>query len=481
MALPIKIAGSTPTADIFLDPEIEAVLLASILRGLEGILGSGLLDQIKEHQFGTPVYRWLISETFGKVTFPIAKPILSSMIDDKIVAHDEREKTKEALLRLYELDVSWAPDAMLVFRKYLAFQTTSASIKEFFENFNRTRNVELGLRTLSEGFTEANRILNPVPVQIVDYAKTYETREKARIHKRDNPALYPRLRMGVSKFDEQIKMEAGTVTNFLAPMKRYKSVILASLAFAGVLQGFNVAFTVLENTIDLTMNRLDSMFSAINYNRIVNALKSKAEKQAMDELFSRMDSWEQRLKVIKGEPSLIGTVEIEALLSEEKRKSGFVADVKIYDYLNIMKPSTGGKADDHLGQTQLVWDLQSVAKKANELAVVITATQANMAGAEIDKDGKPVKLRQHHQGRAIGIAQAVDATIGIDVELGKSDDSGYAAPPTLVLSPLYLRDGVILYPDVRLVSEIDRMCVDREMRRLWEETHEWEVTESSSL
>jgi hypothetical protein len=279
--------------------------------------------------------------------------------------------------------------------------------------------------------------------------------------------------MGVSKFDAQIKMTSGTVTNFLAPMKRYKSVILASLAFAGLLQGFNVAFVVVENTIQLTLDRLDSMFTQVNYERIVNSLLTVEERNQVEELFAKINSWPQRLKVIKGEPYAIGTREVERELATLKRKEGFVADVKIYDYLNILNPSTGGKADDWLGQTQLCWDLQNVAKAPGNECICITATQANMAGAEVDKDGKPIKLRQHHQGRSLGIAQAVDATIAIDIEVTGKADEAQTAPPQIILSPLYLRDGFIMYPEVRLVSEIDKMCIDRGQRALWEEASNW--------
>jgi|SRR5579872_1766228 len=453
-------------AKTFLDPEIEAALLASVLQGKEDLTRSGIIEVMNDSHFNVPAYQWLVSKF--DLTKPLAKPILLQRLAEDVQSLDEREKLILALTRLYELDLSWLEDAILTFKRFLTFQSTSIAIKRFFEDFSRTRNVEIALRELDSDISSVSHLFSKCQVQVVDYAKTYQQRESARRYKRDNPDLYPRLRMGVSKFDAQVKMEAGTVTNFLAPMKRYKSIVLASLAYAGLLQGFNVAFVVIENTIELTLNRLDSMFSQINYDRIVNCLKTPEEKKKVEELFAKLHSWPQRLKVIKGEPHLLGTKDVERELKVLEQTEGFVADVKIYDYANLLRPSTSERADDHLGQTQLVWDLQEVAKAQGKQAIVVTATQANMAGAEVDKDGKPVKLRQHHQGRALGIAQAVDATIAIDIEVGKVEQE-IASPPQIVLSPLYLRDGVILYPEVKLVSEIDRMCLDREQRALWEE------------
>jgi hypothetical protein len=467
--MPVPDKTSSQLTQSFVDPEIEAALLAGILQQKEDVINSGLRESIKENHFVTPAYQFLVGRVFPKYPQP-AKPILSQFLVENVEALDEREKLSTALLRLYDLDVSkeFQQDTIDIFRKFLAFQEASTTIRKFYEDFGRTKNVELGLRELTSGLVNSAKLMEKQKIAVIDYTSTFSEREAKRRYKRDNPDLFPVLRMGVWKFDAQIKMKAGTVTNFLAPMKRYKSVILASLAFAGLLQGFNVALVVLENTVELTLDRLDSMFTQINYDRIVNSLMTLAERKVVDDLFAKMAGWPQRLKIIKGDPHLMGTVEVRRELDILRKLEGYVADVKIFDYLNIMRPSTGGQADDHLGQTQLTWDLQQEAKHPGEECVVVTATQSNMAGAEVDKEGKPIRLRQHHQGRAIGIAQAVDATIGIDIEQGKVED-GVAQPPQIILSPLYLRDGVILYPEVRLVSELDRMQPDREMKRLWDE------------
>jgi hypothetical protein len=463
----------TPTDNTkpFIDPEIEAALLAGIMQQKEEVINSGLVLALQESQFAVPAYQWLVEKFIGKGKIPV-KPVLNQALHEQVENVDEREKIQVALYRLYELDTSWLKDAIDTFRKFLTFQSTSIAVRKFYEDYGRTRNVELSLRELNTGLSNAARLLDPQGVRVVDYAREYAIREKDRRFKRDNPDLHPVLRMGVSKFDQQIKMKAGTVTNFLAPMKRYKSVILASLAFAGLLQGFNVVFVVVENTIELTLDRLDAMFTQINYERVVNSLLTAEERKVVDELFSKLNSWPQRLKVIKGEPHQIGTSEVKRELKRLQKDEGFNADVGIFDYLNILKPSSGGSADDWLGQTQLVWDLQQMAKAPGEEMILVTATQANMAGAEVDKEGKPIKLRQHHQGRSLGIAQAVDATIAIDIEVTGKPEDQMASPPQIILSPLYLRDGFIIYPEVRLVSEIDKMCLDREQRKLWEEAED---------
>ena len=397
-------------------------------------------------------------------------PILHEKIVATYANEEEREKQALILKSLYEIDISWLEDAVSSWRRFVAFQTASVATRRCFEGFQRTRNVELSLRSLQQGVDDAMRIMEGSQLTVVDYAESWIEREAQRKVRRDNPDLYPRLRMGISRFDAQVKMEAGTVTNFLAPAKRHKSIMLTSLAYAAVLQGFNVALVPIENTVELTMARLDAMFLQLNYDRLCAYLKTREEKAYADAIFARINSWPQRLKVIKGEPQKTGVAEVERELRTMRERDGFRADVKLYDYLNIMKPSKESGHDDWKAQTQLVWDMQAVAKKKGDECIVVTASQTNVAGLATDKEGKPVKVQAQHQGRSIGITQGVDATVAIDMEPGRSDGiGGPTLPPTIILSLLYLRDGAINDPEIKMVSEIDRMCVEREQRRLWDE------------
>lgn len=460
------------TALPFVDPDTECQLLAGIVQRNSEILRSGLLNDLDQAQFSVPAYQWLVENVLTKSLDPPAWPILHEKIVATYQQDDEREKQVLLLKRLYEVELTFLDDAVASFRRFIAFQSASSTVRRTFEGFQRTRNVDLSLRTLQQGVDESIRLLDGSQLQTVDFADTWVEREEARKLKRENPDLYPRVRLGVARFDSQVKMENGTVTNFLAPAKRHKSILLASIAYAGLLQGFNVALVVVENSVELTMSRLDAMFLQFNYERICSYLKTREEKAYADVIFQRMQQWPNRLKVIKGEPQKTGTQEVERELKTMHEKDGFRADVKIYDYMNIMKPSTKAAhgEGDWQSQTQIVWDMQGVAKKPGDECIVITASQTNMAGLATDKEGKPIKVQAQHQGRSIGIVQGVDATVAIDMEPSHTDElGGVTLPPTIILSPLYLRDGAITDPEIRLVSEIDRMCMDREQRKLWEE------------
>jgi hypothetical protein len=469
-APPKKVEG------VYVDPETEAMILAAIIQKVPRVYSSGLVSQIEDWHLTAEPYQWYIRTFKGEVPLKVR---LKEEIENSLTDKDAKERHWIALERLYDLQLPEMDQVVSTFKGYIAFQTASVGVRKFYEDFGRTRRVDFALDDLRKTVQRSKNLIEQEGISTFDFAKGWHAREEERKYLRDNPDLKPRLRLGVPKFDNQVKMEAGGVYNFLAPMKRYKSVILASLAYSSLLQGYNTALVVLENTPQLTMDRLDSMFTQLNYERLVSFLKTKKEKEYADQLMDRINKWPQRLKIIKGEPNKTGTLEVEQELAVLNSEEGFVAEVKIYDYLNIMKPSTGA-ADDHLGQTQLVWDLQAVAKAKGQECVVVTASQANTGGLELDKNGKPIKIQVSHQGKSIGISQAVDATIAINLDPGPIDEGGLVAPPQIILSILFLRNGKVSIPDVKLVSEIDRMCMDRSQRHLWEEAVEFDGIQPSA-
>ena len=66
------------------------------------------------------------------------------------------------------------------------------------------------------------------------------------------------LKTGMDKLDEQVRMADGTVTVFLAPWKKYKSITLSNIAALGVAQKFNTLMIHFEGKKILWESRFDS-------------------------------------------------------------------------------------------------------------------------------------------------------------------------------------------------------------------------------
>ena len=124
-----------------------------------------------------------------------------------------------------------------------------------------------------------------------------------------------------------------------------ESYLVRSLGFVlpddvSLLQGFNVLHVVYENTIELTENRYDALFGNINYNRISNLAISSDEKAAFDYMFGQIKTWGSRLKILKCIPQQTTILELEEEIELLKYREGFMPDVVVLDYLNIVKPSS---------------------------------------------------------------------------------------------------------------------------------------------
>jgi hypothetical protein len=244
------------------------------------------------------------------------------------------------------------------------------------------------------------------------------------------------------------------IVDFMAPFKRYKSVFLNAFGYAALLQGYNVLHVVYENSKDLTMARYDSMFSELNYYRVDNAVITVEEKQRMDSMFDWMDSWHNRLKLIKCVPKKTTMFDVEEICVAEYEKTGFKEDVIILDYVNIMGPSVKSK-EERLDQEKILWDIKEVADKRNSL--VLTATQSNMSGVA---EGR---LSDTSRGKSIGISQALDVSIAIDQTKEEKDEG------IICLSPKFARGFEISIPEIILDVDISRMCVSKELHNLWQE------------
>jgi len=434
-----------------IDVKVEAEFLASILQG-KNIVEPDVLRFVEPEYFQVESYQWLVQLLKEREW----KPLVFDYLDQELLALKEdetREKHRNQLYALYVRELSFAEDAADKFRAYVSFCVVNSRVRGAFEGFARTDRIDFLLDEIGDATHEARDVVRVNALPVIDLADNYLERQHLRQHLRDNPAMNPRLLTGIVGLDQQFIIRAPMLVDFLAPFKRYKSIFLNALGYALLLQGHDVLHVTYENSIELTMDRYDSMFSELNYDRISNMLITQEERAALDQTFAWMKQWKNRLKVVKGVANKTTVAEVEEEVERLRDRQGFSATVEIWDYLNIIAPSKEFHQERH-EQKQIVWDLKVHAEKYG--VAVIEASQANMVGVQADR------LDLSHRGLSTDISRGIDLCIAIDQTEDEKEEG------IIVLSPQFVRGGAITIPEIVLDSDLPRMVVSRELHRLWE-------------
>lgn len=433
-----------------IDTKVELEFIASIAQNYK-LIDYDLLKHIDPEFFSVDSYKWYIKLLIDREW----KPIPIGMLDQHLLSIEDqsiRKKYSDQLSHLYNKKLEFPEDASNEFRAYISYCVTNVAITSSFKSYDRSKRVDLLLSELNKGINSAINIINDKKLRAKDYVGTYEDRQERRKNIRDNPNINPRILTGINGLDCQFILKAPMIVDFLAPFKRYKSIILNAIGYSCFLQSFNVLHVVYENTEELTNDRYDTMFTEMGYNRISNMLITDEEKEMMDRMFRWMNTWDNRIKLIKCIPKVTTVNDVEQEVIRLRDEENFVPDVEIWDYLNIIAPSVKFR-EERLEQGKIVWDLKNHAEKFGVL--IIEASQANMEGVTSER------LNSSHRGKSIDINQGIDLSIGIDQTPDEKDEG------IIVLSPQFTRCGEIKIPEVVLDSDLSRMIISRELHKLW--------------
>lgn len=438
-----------------LSVSVEQQILASIVQGKK-LLDESVLKSVQPEYFQVDAYRWLVKKLKARQW----KPFDIGYLDQLLLEFEDEAKRAQFRLQLenlYYMQLTFEDDAADSFKAYLSFCVVNSRLVKSSEGLKSSQRVDFWIKDLQEGLDTAQHILSGDKFRSVDYVQDFETRIDRRRQERDNPAFAPRILTGINGLDLQFVIRGPQIINFLAPFKRYKSIFLNSLGFAALLQGFNVLHVTLENDYSLTSTRYDAMFSLLTYDRISGLFVTQEELDHLRKIFDWMNKWENRLKIVKGTAYETTPKTILGEIDRLKRAEGFVPDLIIVDYLNILA-SVKQEKEERQEQNRIVWELKAVGEAYK--CPVITASQATRDASTSER----VKMDQ--QGKSVGISQAVDLTIAID------QTPEERAGGMIVLSPMFSRAGTISIPEIVLDSDLSRMLVSRNLPDLWKKAME---------
>lgn len=191
----------------------------------------------------------------------------------------------------------------------------------------------------------------------------------------------------------------GEMGMVIAPAGRGKSLYLSNQGKVSLLQGKKVLYASFEMGVNKIAQRFDSLLTLIPQNKL---------KSDVLNISSRLKIFKDNfigcnLRIKQFSPVVHNVNTIKAYLSQLKNYEGFVPDVIIIDYLELVGP-THTNVMPHQIQELISREIYSLGKEEN--VAIWTATQSNRKGAE--------------------------ANIITDVEL--ADCYGKIRPPDLVFS-----------------------------------------------
>ena len=432
--------------------EVEAEFLASYLKSAL-TLDLNILEEIEPGYFSVDSYQWLVKQLKERKWEVPAFGAVDQLLLEDVKDDEKLELWRRQLYGLYTRELTFTEDAEKKFKTFISYSILKATTKESFENFDRTGRMDFCLNDMTKACQAAQMVIRDDQLPVVDWAENYEARTERRIMERDNPDINPVIMTGIPGIDVQFKIKAPMVVDFFAPFKRYKSIVLNHMAFASLMQGFNVLQVVYENTIELTEDRLDALFAQLSYDRITGMVLSQGEKDQLGAIFKWANSWGARLKIMKCDPKHTKITEVVEYIEKLKMREGWAPDVVIVDYLNIVAP-TVKHGQERLDQGQIVWDIKSYLADHYNVPV-ITATQAKMEAVNAER------LDQSHRGKSIDISQGVNLSIAINqTPEEKADD-------IVVFSPLFSRESEITDTEVAVNSNMSKMMITRDLSPLW--------------
>lgn len=197
----------------------------------------------------------------------------------------------------------------------------------------------------------------------------------------------------------------------MAPTGRGKSIFLVNIAIANVLCGRNVLIVTLELSDVKTGIRGVGAMTNLNINERLNPERIKDGKTMKELQIEKVSALKQSsgdLAIYEFPPDEITVDDIIALIDELKKTKGWIPDVVVVDYLELMTSNrSADNNDSYTRQKACSTQLRGLAQKEN--VVVFTATQTNRAGNDDTATIDVTKIAESY-----GKAMAIDYLVSIN-------------------------------------------------------------------
>lgn len=167
-----------------------------------------------------------------------------------------------------------------------------------------------------------------------------------------------------------------------------KSIALVNAGVANILAGRKILHVTLEMQEAPTAARYAGCFTNLDTNNRYNDKEKEAFKFKLDKLRA---SYKNSLIIHEFPPNTVTVDHIYALLDNLRKQKGFVPDMIIVDYLELLNSRSQRSADEdyHLQKKTSV-ELRALASKTNTFCM--TAIQSNRSGSDPKEANKDLDL-----------------------------------------------------------------------------------------
>ncbi len=280
----------------------------------------------------------------------------------------EKEKDyQECVERLVNADLS---DAAYIKDRVVAFGKRQALTEAILKSVDDLKTgSDFGI--IEHRIKEANQVGQDIGDLGTSYFDTIDERLE-RYDQRDTE----KIPTGIDLIDKVMAggLGRGELGVVIAPPGTGKTLSLVNIGANAIKQGKNVVHFSLEMSEERVSQRYDSTFTDKDFNYI------KENKTNVSKALSMLGKMRKGKLMIKSYPTRTCTLEMmKSYLSKIKLSSGFVPDLIIIDYADIMRPTSVYK--ERRNELEILYEeIRGMAQEYN--AALWTASQTNRGALE---------------------------------------------------------------------------------------------------
>jgi len=388
------------TGDQFRDSNSELKIIAYLIRK-----DHRLCNEISRDIFSIKAYKMFFDiVSTGRTTFP--KDVFKSMVNKRV---KNPELVNPYLIKLFKIRVDNvsnknAKTIIDRLKKLYAYRFSLEKTDEIIESVEKDDldKVKKTARQIASMGVTRKRIYTG------EYLKDYEKR-KAIIKMRIGMSNVG-IPTGIKQFDKVsgglMKGELGIL---IGESAIGKSIGLENFALNAWELNYNVAYFSIEMSKDVVGFRADSNLMKLKYR------KFRLGQFTKDDLFK----WEKGIKKYRESknnffeivslPRSCNASELETEMERIQDQYGQKLDLAVVDYLNIMRPNSGGSNPKGWeSQVDIAWDLKEIATDFQEEGVAVwTGNQVT------DEAEQAAILRKRHVKYGRGIVEVANIIVGL--------------------------------------------------------------------